>query len=365
MWSVIRHRAEARAHTVSDMRVATFNANNLFSRWSFEADLPRRVAETALPALRAASDQPADQAVTAEGQTPGEDVVRIQLPDGTELTGILRTFAGRLVTGKDPKARAWIANRIAMLNADVLCLQEVENQDALDSFCRDDLAVAGIAYPYRVVIEGNDPRRIDVAICSRFPITRSSSWRFWSDKAGPVFSRDLLQAEIDVPRGDPLRVFVNHLKSNFIADEFKLSAAQVAAERAAILRRRTRQADAIAAILRRQQLSRRVVVVGDFNDDPTSPALAALTRAGLTEHIQSATTIAGPDRNGKPIEDRFANESPTMWTHRYRGGGTTTYSLYDQIWTSPDLTVSAAHVMRRTQLTGDGSDHDPACVDLP
>ena len=80
--------------------------------------------------------------------------------------------------------------------------------------------------------------------------------------------------------------------------------------------------------------------------------------------MQNATTVAGPNRTGKLVEDKFAAESPTMWTHRFRGRGTTTYSCYDQIWTSDDLTVSAAHVMRRTQITGDGSDHDPAYVDL-
>jgi hypothetical protein len=53
-----------------------------------------------------------------------------------------------------------------------------------------------------------------------------------------------------------------------------------------------------------------------------------------------------------------------MWTHRYRADQGTSYGLYDQIWTSPDLPVAAAHVMRRTQISGDGSDHDPACIDL-
>lgn len=337
------------------MRVATFNANNLFSRWSFEADLPRTVADSALPTLEARSDEPAG---------PAEDVVKVRLSDGTELTGILRTFDGRLVSGKDPKARAWIARRIAALDADVLCLQEVENQSALDAFCDGDLAGAGITYPYRVVIEGNDPRRIDVAICSRLPIVRSSSWRFWADRDGRVFSRDLLQAEVAAGGGTSVHVFVNHLKSNFIPDEFKLPAARIEAERAAIAQRRTRQCEAIAAIIRRQRLSRRIVVTGDFNDDPGSPALAALGRAGLTERVRDATTVAGPGRTGTLVADRFAAESPSMWTHRFRGRGTTTYSCYDQIWTSGDLRVDAAHVMRRTQITGDGSDHDPAFVDL-
>jgi endonuclease/exonuclease/phosphatase family metal-dependent hydrolase len=343
------------------VRVATFNANNLFSRWTFAADLPRTVADTSLPTLHTTTEglQPAGSTA------PGEDVVKVVLPDGTELTGVLRTFRGNLVQGKDPKARAWIARRIAVLDADVLALQEVEDQDALDTFCQQDLATAGITYPYRVAVEGNDPRRIDVAIYSKLPIIRSSSWRYWPDPAGGrVFSRDLLHAEITAPDGKPLHVFVNHLKSNFIADEFRLSPAEIAAEKDAISARRTAQADAITAILRRLRLKKRIVVCGDMNDDPTAPTLSALTTAGLREHIQDATTIAGPNRAGTLVADRYAGQHPSMWTHRYRANRVTSYGLYDQIWTSPDLTVAAAHVMRRTQIGGDGSDHDPACIDL-
>jgi endonuclease/exonuclease/phosphatase family metal-dependent hydrolase len=161
-----------------------------------------------------------------------------------------------------------------------------------------------------------------------------------------------------------LHVFVNHLKSNFIADEFMLSPADVEAERQAITVRRTAQADAIAAILRRLRLKKRIVVCGDMNGDPTAATLGALTTTGLAEHVQHANTIPGPNRAGTLIADRFADQHPNMWTHRYRANRVTSYGLYDQIWTSPDLTVTAAHVMRRTQITGDGSDHDPACIDL-
>jgi endonuclease/exonuclease/phosphatase family metal-dependent hydrolase len=179
-----------------------------------------------------------------------------------------------------------------------------------------------------------------------------------------VFSRDLLQAEVTAPDGKPLHVLVNHLNSNFIADEFRLTADQVAAEKKAIATRRTQQADAITAILRRQRLSRRIVVLGDMNDDPASPPLQALDDAGLIEQIGKATTIPGPTRTWKVIADQFADLNGSMWTHRHRAHGTTTFGLYDQIWTSPDLAVTAAHVMRRTQISGDGTDHDPASIDL-
>ncbi|SCG38412.1 Metal-dependent hydrolase, endonuclease/exonuclease/phosphatase family [Micromonospora coxensis] len=342
------------------VRIATFNANNLFSRWSFQAELPRTVAH--LPRAEIAAEAP--DAVSAQGSGQ-PSVVEVVLPDGTRMSGVLRTFRGKLVKGKDPKAREWIARRIAALNADVLCLQEVEDQDALDTFHRDDLRPLGVDYRYRVVVEGNDPRRIDVAICSRLPITRISSWRYWPDRTGePVFGRDLLQAQITTPDGTALHVFVNHLKSNFIADEHTLTPAEITAARHAINRRRTEQATAITQILRRQRLTRRIVITGDLNDTPHAATLTPLRQANLTEQIHQGTTTAGPDRNGHLIDDAFTDLSPTIWTHRHRAKGITTFALYDQIWTSPDLTVTTAHVMRRTQISGDGSDHDPAYIDL-
>nr|MDT0660489.1 endonuclease/exonuclease/phosphatase family protein [Micromonospora sp. DSM 115978] len=345
------------------VRVATFNANNLFSRWSFQLDLPRAVADRALATLRADG---LDGVPATSGEPVGPpDVVKVRLDDGSELTGVLRTFQGKLVRGKDPSARAWLARRIATVDADVLCLQEVEDQNAVDAFHRDDLRPLGTNYPYRVVVEGNDPRRIDVAVCSRLPITRASSWRFWPDRQGnPVFGRDLLQVEVRAPDGKPLRIFVNHLKSNFIANEFRLTPDEVATAREGIARRRTAQAEAITAILRHQRLSRRIVLVGDMNDQPDSPTLAALVEAGLGEHVTGASTVAGPSRAGTMTPDKYADLHPHMWTHRHRARGATHFGLYDHIWTTSDLPVTAVHVMRRTQLTGDGTDHDPAYIDL-
>lgn len=346
------------------IRIATCNANNLFSRWSFQTDLPR--VEEAVATLHGnATEVPSETAASAREPASPPDVVHIRLDDGTVLTGVLRTYRGKLVRGKEPKARAWLASRIAALDADVLCLQEVEDQNALDVFHRDELQPRGIDYPYRVVVEGNDPRRIDVAVCSRLPITRVSSWRFWPGPEGDrVFSRDLLQIECATAAHDPLRIFVNHLKSNFIADEFRLSEEELTAQREATARRRRWQVEAITAILRHQRLTRRVVVLGDMNDEPDGSALTALTEAGLSEHIHGATTIPGPDRHGVLIADKFSDLHPGMWTHRFRGHGETHFGLYDQIWTSQDVPVAAAYVMRRTQISGDGTDHDPACVDL-
>jgi exonuclease III len=40
--------------------------------------------------------------------------------------------------------------------------------------------------------------------------------------------------------------------------------------------------------------------------------------------------------------------------------------LYDQIWLAPQLADSLvrAQIVRRSHLTGDGSDHDPVWIEL-
>jgi hypothetical protein len=104
------------------IRVATCNANNLFSRWSFQAELPGTVAPGDLPTLHGEAGNEVN-AGTADDPVSEPGVVQVRLADDTVLAGVLRTFRGKLVRGKDPKARAWLARRIAVLNADVLCLQ--------------------------------------------------------------------------------------------------------------------------------------------------------------------------------------------------------------------------------------------------
>src|SRR6266545_6145801 len=102
------------------MRIATVNANNLFSRWSFATELPRTVTDTALATLHA---EPGAAAPTAAGAASATEpvakpaVVNVTLDSGAQLTGVLRTYQGKLVRGKDPKDRTWIARRIAALNA--------------------------------------------------------------------------------------------------------------------------------------------------------------------------------------------------------------------------------------------------------
>jgi endonuclease/exonuclease/phosphatase family metal-dependent hydrolase len=109
------------------------------------------------------------------------------------------------------------AQAIRATRADILGLQEVENLPVLDTFTSTFLN--GSAYRHRVLIHGNDPRNIDVAVLSKLPITHLRTWRHRRTSSGSsaLFSRDLLEVDVEVPAMDgrprTLTLFINHLKS--------------------------------------------------------------------------------------------------------------------------------------------------------
>jgi endonuclease/exonuclease/phosphatase family metal-dependent hydrolase len=92
----------------------------------------------------------------------------------------------------------------------VIALQEVENLDVLKRFRGERLKSS--AYVEAMLVDGNDPRMIDVAVLSRFPIVAVRSHQALNDGSQPVFSRDCLEVDLDV-KGTRLVLFVNHFKS--------------------------------------------------------------------------------------------------------------------------------------------------------
>jgi hypothetical protein len=147
--------------------VGTFNLNNLFSRFDFWADVSTASASS----------------VKVEERTS----FSFDDPSGFKL----RTYLGKLVRGKLAAERGLIAARIKRMDLDVLAVQEVEDIDTLRHFARGDL---GGLYPHVVLIEGNDPRLIDIGLLSKLPVGGVTSWQHVSDPltpGQPLFSRDL------------------------------------------------------------------------------------------------------------------------------------------------------------------------------
>ncbi|MDX8153401.1 endonuclease/exonuclease/phosphatase family protein [Patulibacter brassicae] len=328
------------------MRIATFNLNNLFDRFNFEVQLD------ALPSR----EEIAAQALKV-------------IPDEDGSLGRTDGGIGGLVKPKPLTERIRLAERIRLLDADVLVVQEVEHRDALREFNAAAPEHGGLGGLYSIVvcIDGNDPRRIDVGVLSRIPLGGVTSWQHvihpeLPDR--PVFSRDLLEVDLLDSRFERVvaTCLVTHLKSQLIPYE----RGQTATDRERVERAndllRGRQAEMIARILQRRRLDRPHLVAGDMNDAPDSEPLRPLRDAptGLVDGLAD------------PVEEppyRLAEDDPPQsvrWTHRYRTGGSTSYELFDQLWLDPRAAErqTGSGIGRRRRKTTDGSDHDPAWVDL-
>ena len=320
------------------IRVATFNLNNLFSRFNFQGEV---------------------------GTIPPEGTGGITLTfDRNHFAA--RTFAGRLVRAKDSDATHEIARRITqVVNADVLAVQEVEHIEILREFNREHLENL---YPHIALVEGNDRRLIDVGVLSKLPIGTIVSHQTAVHPDVPnrrVFSRDLLQVEILRNNGHKLFTLYNtHLKSHFVAPREDPIQGAINANST-----RKRQAEMISRIITKMERpNSRFIVAGDMNDPPDSEFLAPMLSVDNQPLINSLENPA----ETRPAKAETPGQGPgpqsKAWTHRFNPPGEEPprYELFDHIWVSPSLAGKFLNptIDRRTKHTGDGSDHDPAWIDI-
>lgn len=154
-----------------------------------------------------------------------------------------------------------VAAVLLRLDADLVFLQEVENQGVLDA-----LALRA-GYPEARLVEGPDPRGIDVAAMSRLPIATYVSHAGDRDPAGdPLWPRDCV--EIHVRVGARRLVLAGTHASSRLSDDGTRRALQAA---------RLRE---IADALRAADPGALVLAGGDLNDPPEAPALRALAGDG-------------------------------------------------------------------------------------
>jgi endonuclease/exonuclease/phosphatase family metal-dependent hydrolase len=242
-------------------RVATFNVENLFTRFLFTRGAPRDAREAGFTT---------------------EDL-RFRL--------------------SDPESKRLTADVIGTLRADVLALQEVEDLDTLKTF-RDRFLGGRAVWPHALVIDGNDERRIDVGVLSRFPIVHARSWQHLLDPStgDPLFSRDCLEVDVDLPGLGPLTLYVNHLKS-MRADGVQ------GPGRAVTHPLRRRQADTVRDIVSgrfRTPADGAWIVLGDLNDYPE-------------EDDQGPTALRGL-LGWDALENVVERLPPTeRWTHHFQG----------------------------------------------
>jgi endonuclease/exonuclease/phosphatase family metal-dependent hydrolase len=154
-----------------------------------------------------------------------------------------------------------LAAVLARLDADVVLLQEVENRAVLERLA------ARAAYPEARLVEGDDPRGIDVAALSRLPLEAYVSHLGERDAAGrPLFPRDCVEIHARAA-ARPVVVVGSHF-SSALSDDGTRREAQAA---------RLRE---IADEVRAVRPSALVVAGGDLNDGPASLPLAPLLADG-------------------------------------------------------------------------------------
>ena len=284
---------------MSKFRLATFNCENLFSRPKVlnyadneagREPLNQLVKLDALLAKRAYSA--ADKRCIAqalEQLQPYIDLnemrsklIRTKTVGGRSQEVIKvagrADWVGGVVLKRDPlptAAQRNTAKVIKAVDADVQCVVEVEDRLTLEQFSKA-LLTGSAAYPYNLLIDGNDPRGIDVGLLSRFPMASVNTHVFDKPSRASksrIFSRDCLQVEIALPGKAQLFLLVNHFKSQGYGRKARNDA------------RRKLQADRVAKILKQYDLQKDfVAITGDFNDEPRSAALRGLLRArGLTD----------------------------------------------------------------------------------
>jgi endonuclease/exonuclease/phosphatase family metal-dependent hydrolase len=233
------------------VRIATFNAENLFDR--YRPYTPEELRD-----------------VVKEGWTV----------DRTKFVPF------------DEQDRHLTAQAMKGVKADILGLQEIEGMDALKRFVEEFLRGAG--YTYKVVIDGNDPRLIDVALLSKHPFAYIRTHQFERTPGGKafVFSRDCLEVGIQLSQHIILPVFVNHFKS-------------MVGGRAQTMTRRKVQAEAVVRILKER-----------FGGDPGTAAWVVL--GDLNDYLPSSGL---EPLLGQPWLENVVGRLPESerWTHYYDG----------------------------------------------
>lgn len=256
---------------MSKITIATFNCENLFQRFKFTAK---------------ASSQKVDNAVK-NGFIIDRTLFQRLLDDEKKLT----------------------AKAIAATGADIVCLQEVENLDTLKNFCSQYLTGKN-KYEYKVLIDGNDPRLIDVAILSKIPIDSVVTHQYIKGSNNrPVFSRDCLEAGFTVGT-KPFSIFINHFKS--MLDKSAKTPAQSRANTAA---KRKAQCNAVVDILKKRfgnnPGSAAWAIVGDFNDYlDAQTSLSPLTNQPWLENVVDRLPVVDRwthwwDTTKVPVAERY------------------------------------------------------------
>ncbi|MSP24037.1 MAG: hypothetical protein EXR75_02510 [Myxococcales bacterium] len=215
------------------------------------------------------------------------------------------------------------------LSVDIVMLQEVEHQKVLDEL-NDGLAKP---FAHATLLDGNDPRGVDIAILSRVPlgavVTHKDEKFTKNGTNAPLYSyaRDCLEVHLNYNGREIVLLGVHFKSKDNDAPDKRLAEAQ-----------HTRLlADALLADASNTAL----LILGDYNDLPSSLPVEAV--AGTVPRFENAAALA-------PSTDR--------WSFYYNGQ----YELVDHQFANPvlfDMLDLSSVQIPHTDTTESASDHAP------
>lgn len=321
------HGKPEKEATVTDLRIASYNVENLFARPRAFNATDRSAGEAVVQAhaefntlIAKARYSGADRVLMVEllktleiyTENVQGAIRRIQtteprwawlrknrgsfdrLPkDETENVEIIASgrddwigWAELAVETTDELSTRLTAKVIAEVNADIIAVVEAEDRPSLVRFNRD---LVGL-YRHVMLVDGNDDRGIDVGLMTKtgFDIVEVRSHVDDEDQSGPVFSRDCADYRVDIPGNGTLHVVVNHFKSQSGGGGAK----------------RARQAKRLREIVNELVAAgERAVVLGDFNEGQADEATPAVNFAPLFDPqgpLVACYSLPGFDVGARP-----------------------------------------------------------------
>jgi endonuclease/exonuclease/phosphatase family metal-dependent hydrolase len=267
------------------IRIATFNCENLFGRAKIFNESPGKASEL-LEYVSQLQEELANDVFDhnkikdLESKLKGYAIINDMRGKGHDEAKGSAEWRGTVEfvpDNFDDVTVDNVARVISDIDADLICLCEVESRPSLQRFHdailqKKFLEPAGKpGYDYIVLFDGNDSRGIDVAIMSRLPIgwirSHIQEKSEYNGNMVPTFSRYCLEAQVNIPNGTTLFLMLNHFKSmgSCPKNDPKCN------------RKRELQAKRVKELANEHDLQKEyVIVAGDLNSEPASPSLLPL-----------------------------------------------------------------------------------------
>lgn len=321
------------------LRLATFNIENLMTRFDFTGFRNQTRRDRAM-----------------------------QLFDVRDEATYQALESARMLASTDD-TRQLSALAIADADADILCLQEVDNMAALQAFEYGYLyRMVGNGYRHKYLVEGNDSRGIDVAVVMREETLdgekielvdiRSHAARTYRDFDlfndelaltnaidDKIFKRDCLELDLRIG-GKPFTLFVTHLKSMSNAREATDARLGTMPVREAEVRAIRRIIEDRFGADKASKMN--FAICGDMNDYQERVIINGNRRTGyhFTPVQEERSALDVLTRDGFAINPVQRRDVMDRWTlYHSRGPQEQHLCQLDYIWLSPRLAeLSAASV---------------------